>query len=67
LKTFEDDWNAEEVPISRVRKLYRRRFGIENRYRLLEQVSGKTTAHDPTLRFLGMGLALLLGNSAFLL
>lgn len=54
--------HAEEVRISRVRKLYRRRFGIESSYRLLEQVCGKTTAHNPALRFLWMGLALLLGN-----
>lgn len=54
--------NAEEVPISRVRKLYRRRFGIESSYRLMEQVCGKTTAHNTALRFLWMGLALLLGN-----
>lgn len=54
--------HAEDVPISRVRKLYRRRFGIESSYRLLEQVCGKTTAHNPALRFLWMGLALLLGN-----
>jgi len=31
-------------------------------YRLLEQVRGRTTARNPTLRFLWMGLALLIGN-----
>mgnify|MGYP001611974944 CR=1 FL=1 len=54
--------HADDVPIARVRKMYRRRFGIESSYRLLEQVCGKTTAHNPALRFLWMGLALLLGN-----
>ena len=45
-----------------IRKLYRRRFGIESSYRLLEQVRGRTTGHNPALRFLWMGLALLIGN-----
>lgn len=54
--------NAKEVPLQEIRKLYRRRFGIESSYRLLEQVRGRTTAHNPALRFLWMGLALLIGN-----
>ena len=45
-----------------VRKAYRRRFGIESSYRLLEQVRGKTTARNAALRFLWMGIALLIGN-----
>jgi len=54
--------NAKEVPLQEIRKLYRRRFGIESSYRLLEQVRGRTTARNPALRFLWMGLALLIGN-----
>lgn len=51
-----------EMPIRRVRPLYRRRFGVESSYRLLEQVRGHTTARNAALRFLWMGLALLIGN-----
>lgn len=35
---------------------------IESSYRLLEQVRGHTTARNAALRFLWMGIALLLGN-----
>ena len=45
-----------------VRQAYRRRFGIESSYRLLEQVRGKTPARNAALRFLWMGIALLIGN-----
>jgi putative transposase len=48
--------------LRKIRKLYRRRFGIESSYRLLEQVRGHTTARNPALRFLWMGIALLIGN-----
>jgi len=54
--------NLPEMPIRRVRQLYRRRFGVESSYRLLEQVRGHTTARNAALRFLWMGLALLIGN-----
>jgi len=54
--------NATDVPVRCIRKLYRRRFGIESSYRLLEQVRGHTTARNAALRFLWMGLALLIGN-----
>lgn len=54
--------NAKDVPLREFRKRYRRRFGIESSYRLLEQVRGRTTARNPALRFLWMGLALLIGN-----
>jgi hypothetical protein len=46
----------------RVRKRYRRRFGIESSYRLMEQVRARTTSPSPALRFLLMALALLLVN-----
>ena len=54
--------NRPDLPLRQVRKRYRRRFGIESSYRLLEQVRGRTTARNPALRFLWMGLALLIGN-----
>jgi putative transposase len=54
--------NLAEIPLRTIRKRYRRRFGIESSYRLLEQVRGRTTARNPALRFLWMGLALLIGN-----
>jgi IS4 transposase len=49
-------------PLVRVRRRYRRRFGIERGYRLLEQVRARTTSPNPTLRFLLMGVALLIVN-----
>lgn len=41
---------------------YRRRFGIESSYRQLRQVRARTTSHNPALRFLLLGLALVLLN-----
>ncbi len=49
-------------PPQRVRKRYRRRFGIESSYRLMEQVRARTTSPSPGLRFLLLGLALLIVN-----
>ena len=49
-------------PPPRVRKRYRRRFGIESSYRLMEQVRARTTSPSAALRFLLMGLALLIVN-----
>lgn len=43
-----------------VRQLYRRRFGIEASYRLMEQVRIRTTSRRSAWRFLFMGLAILL-------
>ena len=51
-----------DLPLRQVRKRYRRRFGIESSYRLLEQVRGRTTVRYPALRFFGMAIALILGN-----
>jgi hypothetical protein len=45
-----------------VRRRYRRRFGIETGYRLMEQVRARTTSPTPALRFLLMGVALLIVN-----
>jgi hypothetical protein len=54
--------HVSDLTPRQVRKAYRRRFGIESSYRLLEQVRGKTTARNAALRFLWMGIALLIGN-----
>jgi len=51
-----------ELSIRKVRKLYRRRFGIESSYRMMEKARARTTSHNAALRFLFMGLALLLHN-----
>lgn len=45
-----------------VRRLYRRRFGIETSYRCAAQVRGWTTSPNAAYRFLLMGLALFLLN-----
>lgn len=54
--------HVPDLTARQVRKAYRRRFGIESSYRLLEQVRGRTTSHNAALRFLWMGMALLIGN-----
>ena len=49
-------------PLRRVREKYRQRFGIDTGYRLMEQVRARTTSTNPALRFLMMGIALVLVN-----
>ncbi len=53
--------SVSEAP-PKVRKQYRRRFGIESSYRLMEQVRARTTSPNAALRFVLMGLALLIVN-----
>jgi hypothetical protein len=53
---------AISAPLVRVHRGYRRRFGIETGYRLIEQVRARTTSPNPALRFLLMGVALLIVN-----
>jgi hypothetical protein len=48
--------------VQRVRRRYRRRFGIESGYRLMEQVRARTSTPMEALRFLLMGVALLIVN-----
>lgn len=66
--TRQIDWliyvvlNLPDEPLRQVRKLYRRRFGIESSYRLLEQVRIRTSSNNPGVRFLYMAVALLLAN-----
>jgi putative transposase len=45
-----------------VRRLYRRRFGIETSYRCAGKVRGWTTSSNPAYRFLLMALGVLLVN-----
>ena len=49
-------------PPGRVRKRYRHRFGIESSYRLMERVRARTTSPNAALRFVLMGVALLIIN-----
>jgi Transposase DDE domain len=51
------DWSPQ-----RVYQRYRRRFGIESSYRLLRQCRIRSNSRQPLLRFLLLGLALLLQN-----
>src|SRR5215467_5481197 len=54
--------NLDEMKPQRVRKAYRRRFGIESSYRMMEQVRARTTSKNAALRFLLMGIALVIIN-----
>ena len=50
------------LPLRRVRETYRSRFGIDTKYRNMEQVRARTTSKNPALRFFLMGIALVLVN-----
>ncbi|MBM4464356.1 MAG: ISH3 family transposase, partial [Chloroflexi bacterium] len=47
---------------TQVRDGYRRRFGVETSYRLMNQVRARTTSPEPTRRLLYVALAFLLVN-----
>jgi len=51
------DW-----PAKKIYQRYRRRFGIESTYRQFDLLRARTTSRNPALRFLFLGLALLLLN-----
>lgn len=51
------DWVAKKIY-----QRYRRRFGIESTYRQFSRVRARTASRNPALRFLLLGLALLLLN-----
>jgi len=53
--------NCEFIP-NTVRKLYRKRFGIETSYRCMGQVRAWTTSRNGALRFLLMSLGFILIN-----
>ena len=50
------------IPISRTFKEYRKRFGIESSYKLMNQARARTSTKKPVLRLLYVGLSLLLVN-----
>jgi IS4 transposase len=45
-----------------VRRLYRRRFGVESGYRCRRKARARTASRNPALRFLLMGLGFILVN-----
>lgn len=51
------DWSAKKIY-----QRYRRRFGIESAYRQFARLRARTASRNPALRFLLLGLALLLLN-----
>ncbi len=51
-----------DLPPQRVRKLYRRRFGIESSYRCAGRVRGWTTSRNAAYRFVLLGLSFVLLN-----
>jgi putative transposase len=51
-----------DLPPKRVRRLYRRRFGVESSYRCAGQVRGWTTSRNAAYRFVLIGLSFLLLN-----
>jgi hypothetical protein len=51
-----------DLPPQRVRKLYRRRFGIESSYRCAGLVCGWTTSRNAAYRFVLLGLSFVLLN-----
>lgn len=53
--------NLELTP-KQARRLYRRRFGVETSYRCAGQVRAWTTARNPAVRFVLIGLSFFLQN-----
>jgi hypothetical protein len=49
-------------PLSWIRATYRGRFGIESSYRQVHQARIRTSSRNPVLRFLSVGVALILRN-----
>jgi hypothetical protein len=50
------------LPVPKLAKEYRGRFGIETSYRVLHQVRARTTSREPALRLLLLTIAGLLSN-----
>jgi len=55
-------WGVPYTSHKALRKIYRRRFGIESSYRQAHQAWAKTSSRDPRLRLLYVALALILRN-----
>lgn len=51
-----------QSPLHQIYEEYRRRFGIESTYRLMNQVRARTSSRSPGLRLLYVGVALTLVN-----
>lgn len=55
-------FHCAELSHRQIRRLYRRRFGIEASYRCMRQVRARTTSRNPALRFLLIALGFILVN-----
>jgi putative transposase len=55
-------WRVPGDPVA-VRDLYRRRFGIESRYRQLGEVRGRTSCRDAVVRLLWVAIGLVVRNA----
>ncbi len=54
-------WKVQRTS-QEIRETYRKRFGIETRYRQMNEARIKTCTRDPRLRLLIAGIALVLRN-----
>lgn len=54
-------WKVHRTP-QEIREIYRKRFGIETSYRQMNEARIKTSTRDPAMRFLFVGIALVLRN-----
>jgi len=55
-------FKCADLSFAQLRRLYRRRFGIEASYRCMRQVRARTTSRNPALRFLLIALGFILVN-----
>lgn len=55
-------FKCADLSLAQIRRLYRRRFGIEASYRCMRQVRAWTTSRNPALRFLLIALGFILVN-----
>ena len=62
IKYFPYAVHGMDLPISKTFKEYRKRFGIESSYKLMNQARARTSTKKPVLRLLYVGLGLLLVN-----
>ena len=62
IKHFAYAVNNINIPIKNTFKKYRKRFGIESSYKLMNQARTHTSTKKPELRLLYIGLSLLLVN-----
>ena len=62
IKYFPYAVHGMDVPVKKTFKEYRKRFGIESSYKLMNQARARTSTKKPVLRLLYVGLGLLLVN-----